>query len=306
MRSLPRAALVLALVAPARLAAQGDDTAPFILTLPASTRAHALGHAGVALTEPEAVFHNPAQLAVARGMSFSLTRYRSISNHATIATAMAFLGGGVGVGAHRLEFYVPDPETSRPRGGEGGLTLPDNVLVTNTGASLGYARTWQGFRLGVGARYVEQRAPDRRTSSTMLDIGVARNLAGVTVGFAAQHLGPKIELGDERFDLPRRYTLGAAFQNHQIGTWFDLGASVALPVYEDGSILPGGGVELTWIPIEGVSVTGRFGVRAVRRAAEFPTTAGAAFGFDNVLLEYAFQSFDTPGYAHRVGVRLAP
>ena len=307
MHSIPRVALALALAAPGPLLAQGDDTAPFILTIPASTRAHALGNAGVALPDPEAaVFYNPAQLVTARGTSFSLTRYRGISNHATLATTMAFLGGGVGVGAQRLEFFVPDTELPGPRGGEGGLTLADDVLVTNTGATLGYARTWSGFRLGLSARYVEQRAPDRRTSTTMVDIGMARSISGVTVGLAAQHLGPAIELGSETFDLPRRYTLGAAFQNQQIGTWFDLGASVAIPVYEDGSVLPGGGVELSYIPIEGVVITGRFGVRAVRRAAEFPTTAGAAVGFDNVLIEYAFQSFDTPGYAHRVGVRLAP
>jgi hypothetical protein len=306
MRSSIRAIVVLGLAAPASLAAQGDDTAPFILTLPASTRAHALGGAAVALADADAVFYNPAQLVSGRGMIASVTRYRSFSSHATIASAMAFLGGGVGIGAQRLEYFVPDASTATPRFGEGGLMRTDNVLATSVGATLGYARTYRSVRIGLSARYVEQRVPDERRSATMVDVGVARSIAGIMLGFTAQHLGPAFELGDERYDLPRRYTLGAALQGRRLGAWFDYGASVAIPVYEDGTVLPGGGAELSYVPIEGVVITGRFGARAVRRRAEFPLTSGLAIGFDNLILEYAFQSFDVPGYAHRIGLRFVP
>lgn len=307
MRSALRRLVVLAIVAPVRLAAQGPDTAPFILTLPAGTRAQALGHAGVALTDPEAVYVNPAQILGARGVSLAWNGYRSAGNLLTLATAMTVFGGGVGLGTQRLEFFVPTESSATPTGGEAGLTRDDDVLATSTSAALGYARTYRGFRIGVSTMYVEQRMPDERTSAAAANIGIAKSFGGgLWVGFAAQNLGTTFDVGDTAYDFARRYTLGAAFQGYPLWTWFDVGASVALPVYEDGSVLPGGGVELSYVPLDGIVITGRLGARAVRHRAEFPLTSGASIGFDNFILEYAFQSFDYPGYAHRFGVRLVP
>ena len=301
---LPLTASLLAFH-PVRAAAQEPAAAPLVLTLPGGTRAQAMGRAGVAVADLDAIFHNPAQLVAPRGAHLSAQRYGGSATLATVATALSFLGGGVGIGVQWLEYQLPVPVFT-PGGGEPGLPSPGDVAATELVASLGYARTYKGFRMGIAARAAEIRH-EERGGTIAADLGIARTFFNtLTVGAAVRNIGEKIELESARHALPRHYTIGAAMQGFPLGAWLDVAAAVEVPYYEDGTVLPGGGVELTYVPIAGVSLSGRVGARAVRSGDESPFTAGAAFGFDGLFVEYAYQAFDAPGAGHRVGLRIIP
>lgn len=299
------AALIAGVILPATAPGQEPGVAPLVLTLPGGTRAQAMGRAGVAVADPDAIFHNPAQLATPRGAYLSAQRYGGAATLATISASMAFLGGGVGIGVQWLDYQQPFGVFA-PGAGEAALPLPGDFPASELVASLGYARTYRGFRVGVAAKAAEMRHA-QRGGTFAADIGIARTFFNVvTVGLAAQNLGPALELAGEEHDLPRRYTIGAATQGYPIGAWLDLAMAAAIPVYEDGTVLPGGGVELSYVPLAGVVFSGRIGARAVKSGDESPFTAGAAFGFDGLSVEYAYQAFDSPGSGHRIGLRITP
>lgn len=305
MRAFALAILLSSLGSPSLASAQADGVAPLVLLLPAGTRAQALGGAGVALTDADAILHNPAQLTAARGMGISVQRYGGAATLGTLAATTQFMSGGIGMGVQWLDYEI-EPGDALPRpDGEPALLRPGSLAASELVASIGYARTYRGFRAGIAAKFAEVREVER-DGTFAVDVGIARSVGRVMLGLTAQNLGPAIELRGEDHALPRRYTIGAAVQGIPLGTWFDLAGSVAYPVYEDGTALPGAGVELSYVPIDGVVISGRGGVRLVSREDESALTLGAAFGFDGVYVEYAFQGFEGEGSGHRVGIRVVP
>ncbi|HUF26229.1 MAG TPA: hypothetical protein VMM18_04515 [Gemmatimonadaceae bacterium] len=295
--------LAVSLLVAGSLGAQGN-VGPLVLALPGGARAQSLGGAGVALSDHESIFDGPAQLAIARGAGVAVQRYGGASTYAAMSAAMAFFGGGVGIGVQWLDFWRAS-EPLFETGGEPDLLERGDDLASDVTAMLGYARTVRGFRVGLLARYVGVRHTERG-GTFAADLGVARTIAFTTIALSAQHLGQRLTVADQRIDLPRRYTLGVATRAYPLHAWFDITAAAAIPVLEDGTVLPGGGIELSYVPIEGVSITGRVGARAVRRGTESPYTAGASAGFDGIFVEYAYQQFEVPGSAHRIGIRVVP
>jgi hypothetical protein len=92
-----------------------------------------------------------------------------------------------------------------------------------------------------------------------------------------------------------------------LGTWFDLLAAVDLAWERDGRLVPGGGMELIYVPVEGWSAALRLGARRVERLGQqgrHPITLGASLGLDRFALDYAFESYRGRGAAHRLGFRI--
>ena len=76
-----------------------------------------------------------------------------------------------------------------------------------------------------------------------------------------------------------------------------------LETYEKRSKAGITGLEAAYSWIEGLSVTGRVGVRRPETKDEKPVSLGGAFTADRLTLEYALQMFDSSKRSHMVTIR---
>ncbi|MEP6689895.1 MAG: hypothetical protein ABJD07_01995 [Gemmatimonadaceae bacterium] len=292
---------VLAAAAPlSRARAQSDHFAPLVLLLPASTRAAAFGDAYVAGRDNDVIFYNPAQLGIARGVGASVARYRSASTLGSLSASTALGSGGVGVGVQMLDYGswpTVYPATA------GALTSRGPLVSSSLAATLGAATVFRDTRIGVAGKYVEERIAGARGGVLAADIGLARDIGQVTVGFAAQNLGGAIKTGGHRASLPQRYTFGVGGGGLPVGP-FDVAASTSVAVLRNGFVTPAGGVEVSYSWLDGYAVAARFGVRRVETNAQSPLTLGAGASVDRIWLDYAYERYPGAGVAHRVGLRI--
>jgi len=308
--SLALAPAALLLLAAAPLAAQSGaraENAPILLRLPAGTRALALGNAGVAVADPDAVHYNPAQLATGRGIIFGLQGYGGEGVQGSYAHALAAGAGGLGIGVQYLDFAQPCAAcVGDVPGSAADLTRDGPLRASALAATVGYARQLFGVRVGVAGKYVEQRAGGTRDGLLAADVGVGYALGAISVGLAVQNLGPSMRLPGGVYDLPRRISAGAAFSGLPFGP-IDLSASAAIAHVadaDDGDLVAGGGVEVAWSWLDGHSVAGRVGLKSKTEQGDSPLTLGAAFTRDRITIEYAFQPLEQVDDSHRIGLRL--
>lgn len=304
----PLLALAALTASPSTARAQAADrgpAAPLLGWLPAGTRALSMGDAAVASGDPDAVFYNPAGLVTARGVELGAQRYGRGATVGTMAVALPFAPGGLGIGVQLLDYGVDcagcsDAVVSR-EGALAGARGPSPASAM--AVTIGFGRTLFGVRLGATARYVEQRIPDARDGTLDADVGASMSFGRVDVGLAVQQIGGRIELAGERWQLPRRATLGAAFDRLPAGP-FDVAGSAALSLLAGGDVTVGGGVEVGYTPLDGYTVAARAGLRSVSGGDVGPLSLGLALVRDRIQLEYAFQPLPGPDDLHRVGLRL--
>ena len=279
-RILAAAVGVLACAVPAF--AQAPPAAVPVLTLPSSARVAALAGAWVAGRDQDVVFHNPAQLVGTR-TDFSVSMAR-LGDKANMASLTSVYAGGklsftLGWGVQLVDFET---------------TNRQNAVATVAGAVL-----YKGFRIGAAGKY----AADRRgvnQHALLADVGVARNLWGGAVAVAFQNLGHSTlsDLGIEK--LPRQ--IAAGFSKAQSAGPLDLALFTQVS-HRCGWNSAAAGLEAGYSWIEGLSVTGRIGVRRPERADEKPVSLGGAFTADRLTLEYALQLFDNSKRSHLVTIR---
>jgi hypothetical protein len=162
---------------------------------------------------------------------------------------------------------------------------------------------FKGIRWGVTAKVAEDRHARVRDGVLLADVGAAKEISLVTVGVTVQNLGGSPRLLGTSAALPTRVVLGAAAAGYPLGP-FDLAASSAVSVRRGGRVAPMGGVELGYVPIDGITFAGRVGARLPEKNAEAPITLGGSFTFDRVSFDYAFEPYQGQGSGHRVGVRI--
>lgn len=282
---------------------EGVRAAPLAPQLAAGTRALAMGNVLVAGRGSEVLFYNPAQLALAPGIAVAAQRYGSASTLGTLAAATS-LGGtwGVAAGVQLLDYNASaDAFPALPA----ALTTRGPIAAASRAAALGVSAQYKGMRWGLAAKYVDERLPSVRDGALVLDLGAARDVGPLTVGLAAQNLGPDLRAGAARAEMPRRVTLGAAATAPPLGAFVDLTATAAVSVLRDGFVAPAGGVELSVTPLEGWTFAARVGARrVVDHAAEQPVTVGAGFSIDRLSLDYAYEGLSGRGGGHRAGVQI--
>ena len=273
-----------------------------MLQLPASARAIGFGNAYVAVRDPEAVFYNPAQLGVRPGVALSVERYGSVATAGAVATTYVFGPIGFGIGAQLLDFDAASAgyPGAAPNGDQLAIRGPfsGSSFVAATALEMAY----KGIRWGLTGKFAEDRVSSARDGVLLADVGAAKEFWVGTAGITVQNLGTSARMTGTALALPTRATLGYAAPAIPLGP-LDVAASTALSVRRGGRVSPAGGVELGYMPIEGVVFAGRVGGRLPEKNAESPLTLGATFTFDRLSIDYGFEPYQGRD-AHRVGLRI--
>ena len=160
---------------------------------------------------------------------------------------------------------------------------------------------FKGIRWGLTGKFAEDRVQGARDGVLLADVGAAREIGLGTAGVTVQNLGTSPHLAGTAAALPTRATLGYAIAG-PVGP-LDAAVSTALSVRRGGRVSPAGGVELGYVPIEGVVFAGRIGGRLPEKDAESPLTLGATFTFDRVSVDYGYEPYQGRD-AHRIGLRI--
>jgi hypothetical protein len=300
MRILIGAALIV--VTATAASAQERDYAPILLSLPSSTRALALGGAfPVGSSEPAAVFYNPALSAIA-GVALDIQRYEGDATTVSLAGAMEWWGGRIGLGLQAAQYGV-SAGALRDGFEESALAEGGAETVGEQVATVAYARRIKGLRVGVAGKLIAQRALDESATTGALDLSTGVTVRRINVGLALQNIGPEYDFLDIELSPPLRMTLGAALsQSVPLGP-LDLMAAASLSREADGTVVPGAGVEFGYWPIQGRTFFARAGLRNPADDDVAPWTVGAGFNGDRITLDWAFFTFDEAGSTHRLTVR---
>lgn len=300
------AAIAASLMAIGTANAQPRGEGPLILRLPSSTRALAMGNAGIASTDGDALFYNPGMLALSRGSAASLQRYGSHGTAGSMATATTSGSMTIGVGAQFLNYSAPAGADYATVVKPGATRLSDSgaVAASSTAFTLGFAKTIKGWRLGANAKYVEDRIGSAHDGTVAFDIGLNRPLGLGTVGVVVQNLGVGPRIGGVDGTLPRRIGIGFGAARAVAAHW-DLGAQAALTLEGDLFVRPAGGAEVSYVPIDGVAITLRQGFRLPRERDESLITAGLGVSVDRIAVDYAMEPMRAGRpVSHRIGVRV--
>jgi hypothetical protein len=286
-----------------RLASAQSGHAPLILLLPAGTRTLALGNTGVASRDDDAIFFDPAMLAIANGFSASAERIGPDAATGAVSAVTRFnRTGGVGVGmrfAHApLSPFVYPASRATMLGAAGG------GMMTSLEAIVGAAQVYRGVRVGLSAKYAEDVSPTAHVERALADVGVSKDFFRTTFALAVQNIGQAIDDGPDLsgrgISLPLRATVGASRQG-PVGP-FDLFGTAAISTL-GRDVIPSGGLEVSYSWLSGYAVALRGGVRRAS-VGEDPATAGAAFTMDRLSVEYALEALDGGRLGHRLGIRI--
>jgi hypothetical protein len=274
---------------------------PVLLTLPASTRALGMGNAfAIGSTDSDALFYNTAFADRLRGAGAAVQWYGSTASSYTMSAAMEWWRGALAVGVRALDHGVPEREEDRFRPGEGTLQ-EGGVRMAERAVSLAYARSIRGVRVGAAGHMFEQRQDADRSVAAAADVSVGMLLGAAAAGLSVRSLGPSYEHAGADVDLPLAVTLAAAAVSAA-----PIGPLDVLPAayvsYEDGDVVPGAGVELSYWPLPGRTFSLRLGARRVPDGVQ-PFTAGAGFTGDRIILDYAVVPYDGARWSHRIGLR---
>jgi len=289
--------------------AQTREYGPMVLELPSSASALALGNSfQLGCQDPSAIFYHPGALNRAQGMIASAQRYQPSSTQVALAAGTRWGSGVVALG---VQFLTYGASASDPIDGSDILALPadagslrdeGNVAASETVVSVGYGRRLFGLQMGVVGKFIEQRFGPRQAAVGAVDLGATFSPGPLSVGLAAQNLGPDLTIGGEEIPLPLRFTLGASSRQAPVGP-LDLSASAAVTYRIEGEAVPSAGLQAGYWPVTGRTFIARLGYRYLPdEQSGCPVTFGGAFLGDAITLEYAYEGFDSGKAAHRFGI----
>ncbi len=287
---------------------RAQTRAPVVLSVPADTRAAALGDAFIGTgSDASAIFYNPALVGRAGGFALGRAWYGADGALIQAAAATSSDGRGLAVGVRSLSYgakHVPLPVTPPLAASQAGLFGPGTAAQEQAATVAGALRLF-GIPVGVAANLLEVRVGDLRGGGATFDVGVAHWLGPAVVGLAVRGLGRRLELGSgpsaQRYDAPMRATLSAATRRLAVGP-LDVDVTAAVSGW-DGYFAAGGGLEVAYWPIVGRTFTARLGLRHDDEGTR--PTLGAAVQLDNVAFAYAFEHFDG-GNVQRIGLAFRP
>lgn len=219
-----------------------NTTGATFLRMTVGSRAQAMGDAYTGLAKNAAgMYYNPG------GMGFALRREIMIF-HAQWFEDIALenasillpingrwtLGTGVSyLHLPELTRYEVDPVSGGPLE-NGSFTVSDFLFQIG----IGYRATSM-LSVGTNIKYYQEKLESVSASGVAFDVGLLIRLPMdyVSIGFAAQNLGPGVQYLDSRENLPLVYRVGAAYQLPNIDATFTLDG--VKPRGRDWQILPG-------------------------------------------------------------------
>ena len=301
------AVMLFLMINTARAHAQRLGEGPLVLRVPSSARLAAMANAGIASSDGDAFLYNPGMLSVARGMAVSVQRYGSNGTAGAIGNVTTSGSLTLGVGAQFVDWRAPANTSyaNAVRYAPARLSDSGAVAASSSAFTLGIGRTIKGYRIGANVKYVEDRFGAAHDGAVAFDVGAMLSVGAGTLAFTAQNLGAGLRLGGSDGPLPRRVGIGYGTGLLSMFEHWDLGAQMQLTLENNWFVRPAGGVEFGYVPIEGVSLVMRAGLRLPRERDESLVTGGLGIVFDRISVDYAAEPFrDGRPVSHRVGVRL--
>lgn len=297
--ALPLAILAVGAGA-AEAQSRSEDYGALVLEAPASVEAAAFGNAPYLLGGgADLLFYAPALIDQVSGMSAGLQRYGSEGTLATLAAKGTVGLGDFGVGVRYLRYsrgIAPGQDL------QATAVTPEGSPVTEFAASLGYARELFGaVSAGIAVRYLELQFARGMERAVVVDLGLAREFGPTMVSLAARNVGSDPEFHGTGLRIPTQLALGISTETFEVGE-LDMFLTSQIARRRDGEIIPAGGVEVSYWPVQGYTFRLRGGLQRVVEDQRSPFTFGFAFTGDDLTLEYAFQAFDVDGNAHRLGL----
>lgn len=302
-RALAAALLVLTAIPAAR--AQSGRFAPLVVQLPMGAQALAMGGWNASSRDVDAALGNPAYAGSIASTSLSLARYADRVNAGAISNQSTIGVIGIAIGASYLDYGAATP-TLQAREFSGDVLIERGPFAAaSLAGGIALSTTFKGFRLGVAGLYVEERVQSTRASVAAASIGASKDIftGNVRLGLAIQNIGPDLRAPSGDIELPTRVALGATGPLIPIGAYLDLFLAGGLAIQRDGFLAGSAGGELSYVPIEGLSMALRAGVRRPELRAQQPLTLGLGAAYDRLAVDYAWEQLDGGG-AHRLSVRL--
>jgi hypothetical protein len=288
-------------------------TGAAVLQLPAGTRAAAMGGAYTAGADADALFYNPAAAAVL-GSTASLSWQRHLDDigFGTAAAAMQVGPAGIALTFGFLDYgsiaeVVPDPAYGDQRGSETGRAVDAAEIAGR--ATLATSLLDGRLAAGISAGMIWVAIAETGRAAAIFDAGIRlRPREDLALGAALRNAGPRLDGARlAAADLPTEVRAGVSYDVQALpvaGVHVVTHADVVAPL-NDGRAGFAVGLEAT-LPTraggpraalrtgyDGSRGTGGLGVLHI----------GAGLAFDQIDLDYAFQSLDVLGAVHRFGVR---
>lgn len=305
MRLTLSSVALAALLLPAAVVAQTQSVLPRTTTLPASTRAMALGDSYVMNAgHSDVLFYHPARLTSASGFGADLQRWGVAASAAAFSGSFDAFGGTWGLGLRSLQYGVPDGGSFQSPVGQDHHFVSGGDPVSERTATIGYGReVFGGISAGLAVDLVDTRVESSQHNIMLVDIGLSTDLGPLGLGLTAHDIGDK-PFGDFGSG-PSRVVLGAGAYGQQV-SGLDLGLAANAGIDAEDELTFGAGVEIGYYPIQGRTFVARIGVQDVPDGSDVsPLTAGFAFWADDLTVEWAFRpvSDADEGGTHRFGVR---
>lgn len=297
---------VLLVTACARAAdAQSGRFAPLVVQLPVGAQALSMGGWNASSRDVDAAFGNPAYAGTMASTALSLARYADGVNGGALTNQSTIGVIGIAIGASYLDYGAATPSLQASAFNGDVLTERAPFASASLAGSVALSATFKGFRFGIAGQYLEERVESTRASVAAASIGASKDIltGNVRLGLAIQNIGPDLRAPSGDIELPTRVALGATGPLLPIGAYLDVFLAGGVAIQRDGFVSGGAGGELSYVPIEGISMAFRAGVRRPELRAQQPLTLGLGAAYDRLAVDYAWEQIDGGG-AHRVSVRL--
>lgn len=300
-RFIPFLVAALAAAGAAAAAEPGSSAAAF-LKIGVGARAVGMGEAQAAAAEgPEALYWNPAGLAVdsRRAVSFTHNEWLEDIRYEYLGLSYPLFNlGTVGFSAGRLGM---GKLTGRDE--QGNYT--EDFGASDMALSLGYARRFFKFvALGAGMEYVSSKIENESASAFAGSVGATADLPlpGLAVGVSASHLGGEMKFIDEGDPLPLALRGGVAYLLPFGGEANELTVAADAVKFNDrDDVGVNSGLEYWFMK----TIAARAGYKA--NYDEDGLTGGLGFKYSptaklGLLADYAYADMGVFGATHRISV----
>ena len=265
------------------------------LKIGVGAEAMSMGESQVAATDDlYASYWNPAGLARLQQPQLALMHNEWFAgiNHEFVGFALPLKGAGT-LGASVSFLSFGELQGRDREGNETTIFRPYDVALI-----LSYARGFgSSLAFGVNAKFLREQIADESGTGIAFDLGGLYNFpeTPLSLGFNAQHVGPRVKFVEEAFGLPFTFRLGAAYR-----LWNDafiLTTDIIRPSDNDIAVGVGAGYTI------GNILQLRTGYKYKIGGNDLGAISGLTGGFGLTLLrfqiDYALVPFGVLGLTHR-------